>query len=407
MRVGIYTEIFIEWGGGIDFIRILLNGLQTIQQERRLELVVFIPEKKISKVDAFKIQLKQAINKFYGREKYSVKTPKPLDIKGSVQTFQQICEVEVVVFDYDKQALENVFKEHKIEVVLPCFFSMGKSFSIPWVGYLYDFQHAYYPSFFQEKEIRLRNHLFEEMVSDAKVILVNAASVKNDVNRFYPQAKAEVVQLPFCPLYAKNAIEKIDLSAIFPEVPEKFFLVSNQFWQHKNHKTAFVGLAKFYEQYGYHHVHLVCTGEMHDYRNPGYLQELKDVLKENNIQHQVHLLGYIGKKEQQNLMQQAIGLVQPTLFEGGPGGGSAYEAIAMGKNVLLSDIPVNKEIQKSNCLFFEALNPSSFAKGLHDLMFLPELDKSQLPSIELQEKLALGKAIGSAIDIALKGRNND
>ena len=30
MRIGIYGEMFVEWGGGIDFLRILLRGLNAL-----------------------------------------------------------------------------------------------------------------------------------------------------------------------------------------------------------------------------------------------------------------------------------------------------------------------------------------------------------------------------------------
>ncbi|MDZ4666606.1 MAG: glycosyltransferase [bacterium] len=400
MRVGLYTEKFIEWGGGIDFIRILLNGLKTIQEERKLEIVLFIPLQKTSKLDTFKLEIKRIINILYQREKFSLKVQKPLDIEESVKSFLTICELEVVIFNYDKSKLETIFKNKQIDVVLPCFYSPGKSFQIPWVGYIYDFQHTYYPEFFKLKEIKLRNKFFKEMSLDAKVILVNALEVKRDLMQFSPNSNAQIVSLPFCPLYS-NRVVQIDNINHFPNIPEKFFIISNQFWQHKNHKTAFLGLAKFYNKYANTDVHLLCTGEMYDYRNPKYLSELQKLLIDNNIQNRVHLLGYISKNEQQYLMAKAIGLVQPTLFEGGPGGGSAYEAIAMGKKVLLSDILVNKEINKSNCLFFEALNPDDFADKLFEMMNLPEVNLNELQEIEQREKRALGEAIGLAMDFAL------
>jgi hypothetical protein len=56
-------------------------------------------------------------------------------------------------------------------------------------------------------------------------------------------------------------------------------------------------------------------------------------------------------------MNHAIALVQPTLFEGGPGGGAVYNAIAMGTRCIISDIPVNKEIEDSTVTFFKAASP--------------------------------------------------
>ena len=47
-------------------------------------------------------------------------------------------------------------------------------------------------------------------------------------------------------------------------------------------------------------------------------------------------------------------------YEGGPGGFSAYEAIAYKKNLLLSDIIVNKEIKCKNVFFLKIIHPITF-----------------------------------------------
>jgi glycosyltransferase involved in cell wall biosynthesis len=56
------------------------------------------------------------------------------------------------------------------------------------------------------------------------------------------------------------------------------------------------------------------------------------------------LLGLLPKAEQLALLRGSLGLIQPTRFEGGPGGGSVREAMALGTRILISDIPVNREI---------------------------------------------------------------
>jgi glycosyltransferase involved in cell wall biosynthesis len=57
-----------------------------------------------------------------------------------------------------------------------------------------------------------------------------------------------------------------------------------------------------------------------------------------------------------------VALVQPTLFEGGPGGGSTYEAVALGQRVLLSDLPVNREIDDGDVRFFPPGDHVSLSK---------------------------------------------
>ena len=64
------------------------------------------------------------------------------------------------------------------------------------------------------------------------------------------------------------------------------------------------------------------------------------------------MLGFIPKPDQIRLMREAVAVVQPTLFEGGPGGGSIYNAIALGRPVIVSDLPVNREIESSGDSLF-------------------------------------------------------
>ena len=68
------------------------------------------------------------------------------------------------------------------------------------------------------------------------------------------------------------------------------------------------------------------------------------------------------------MLRNAKALIQPTLFEGGPGGGSANEAIALGVAVLASNIPINLEINTKNISFF---NPSN-TNDLIQLLFSAE-----------------------------------
>ena len=81
-----------------------------------------------------------------------------------------------------------------------------------------------------------------------------------------------------------------------------------------------------------------------------------------NCQQNIHFLGYIPKPDQIAIMRNAIGLIQPTLFEGGPGGGAVYNALCLGITCLISDIKVNREITGyDNVYFFDPNNSSELA----------------------------------------------
>ena len=94
---------------------------------------------------------------------------------------------------------------------------------------------------------------------------------------------------------------------------------------------------------------------MEDYRFPEHINNLQREIDELGIADQVHFLGHIPKADQIAIMKGSLAVLQPTLFEGGPGGGSVYDAVSLGVPALLSDIPVNREIEnEKNLLYFEA-----------------------------------------------------
>jgi glycosyltransferase involved in cell wall biosynthesis len=400
MKVGIPIAGFMDWGGGIDFLRIILKGLNAVQEKHNLQLVILAPEaKELSYLEKFKLQIKKTINYLSNSNRFTTSIPKH-DIQQIKITLSKEARFDFLLYSNSKKDLIQICKQENIEVLAPSYFNLGNSFPIPWVGYIPDFQHKYYPAFFSAKELRIREKIFVNYLSEAKTIVVNAKAVKNDITKFYGDVKAEVFSLPFCPLYKQDQERNlVDISKF--NLPENYFLISNQFWKHKDHATAFKALAEFIKQ-NKNEVHLVCTGSMSDYRFPDYINYLKQLIVDLGIEKNLHLLGYILKEEQQEIMLRSKALIQPTLFEGGPGGGSVYEALALGVPVLMSDIPVNKEIDNPLAHFFIAGNENSLAAKMLELLNVEHMDSNSFKENQLKETLALGEMILSAINHQMK-----
>ena len=45
LRIGILTDQFTSWGGGVDFIRLILNGLNSINEKGQKEGMFLLPFK--------------------------------------------------------------------------------------------------------------------------------------------------------------------------------------------------------------------------------------------------------------------------------------------------------------------------------------------------------------------------
>ncbi len=394
MRIGIYGEMFVEWGGGIDFLRILLRGLNAMPNAQSNKLYLIIPSKSISIDTYLKYGVKRILNLLPLKKKYVAALPKPLNLSQIQETLKKEANIEVLLIPQHPNQLAQNLATYQLDVILPCFHPLPADFPIPWIGYLYDFQHKYLPQFFTAEERAHRDLAFEQMIIQSKAIIVNARAVKSDAIKFLNAPEDKIFALPFCPLYGQESVEG---SIAHFQLPSKFFLVSNQFWKHKDHGTVFRALKAFYELKGNKEIHLVCTGQMMDYRFPGYTHELKQLIKELGIEKQVHLLGYISKQEQVLLMQQCVAVIQATLFEGGPGGGVVYEALARNKKVVLSDIPVNKEIEDSRCTFFKAGDPADLALKLVQTESQEEPKPINNQMLKDKQTLALANTINEAI----------
>jgi len=228
------------------------------------------------------------------------------------------------------------------------------------IGFRPDYQHRYLPHLFSAKRIIDRDALFGQLVHSSDAMVMNARAVADDMRRFTPEPLPALHVLPFCP--ALNADWQRDRRELLSSyaISDPYFIVCNQFWVHKDHITAFRALAEIAQRHP--NLSLVCTGDTTDPRDPTYFEKLEAEAAKLGLGSRLRLLGHIPKRDQIELLKHAVALVQPTLFEGGPGGGSTYEAVALGQRVLLSDLPVNREIDDGDVRFFPPGDHVSLSK---------------------------------------------
>jgi glycosyltransferase involved in cell wall biosynthesis len=95
------------------------------------------------------------------------------------------------------------------------------------------------------------------------------------------------------------------------------------------------------------------------------------LIEEKGLQGYIHILGLIPKRDQLEIMRESLAVVQATLFEGGPGGGSVYDAISLNVPVIASDIPVNREIDIGVVQFFKAGSTEDLAVKMIEVIRNP------------------------------------
>lgn len=351
MNVAVDLSGFDGWLGGIDFVKAYMNALSKIED---CNITVFVQKKSLVR------HLKNFIKLLLRR--YDTKMNKP--IKDYLIFSKNIIGADIVF--YNSNEFEQQLYKNSIDIVFPTLRNLGKDFSVPWLPYLFDFQHKYLPEFFSKQEIEYRDKTFEDLVTSAKSVIVEAKDVVNDVRKYIPNATANFFVMPYTAIPEKEWLELDGVDITEYNLPAKYFLISNQFWLHKNHGVAFEALAKVVKSNP--DIHIVCTGNTNDYRNPEYYPSLLKKIDGLGIKDNVHILGYITKLEQIKILVNSIAVIQPTLFEGNPGGGIAYNAVAMDVPIILSDIGVNKELEYEKAVFFEARNADDLAVKMNSIL---------------------------------------
>lgn len=355
MRVGLLGEGFVNWGGGIDFLRMVVSSLHCSGEP--VELHVLVPSK------GPKVTALRAVRYVYRGARaiagYSGANDRPdsrhlADLAGDAEQSVAVHEIDIGL-----AAIASTARKLSIDVLVPVIKPLPSDFQVPWVGYICDFQHRHFPHLFSSAERERRDRLFKTMLARARAVIVNARAVAHDISQFHPEAQARVFTLPFSAAPQASWLIPREFSASRYGIDRPYFIICNQFWKHKDHATAFSAFAQFAAANA--DVDLVCTGSTGDYRDPGHMLTLTSALARDGISDRVHILGMVPKDDQIALLKGAIALIQPTLFEGGPGGFAVYDAVSVGQRCLVSDIAVNRELEEKGIEFFPAGDASALA----------------------------------------------
>jgi glycosyltransferase involved in cell wall biosynthesis len=253
----------------------------------------------------------------------------------------------------------------------------------PWI---FDFQHKYMPHLFSDSEIKYRDNYFAQISELSPRVVLSSNSSEADFHKFYPDSKCATEVLHFRTslpdLWFK--LDPIEIQRKY-FLPDRFFLISNQFWQHKNHLIVFEALKILQASSIYPKV--VCTGHVYDNRQQNYSDKILATIHTYGLANQVYLLGLIPRCDQIQLMRRSLAVIQPSLFEGWST--VVEDARCLGKKMILSDFPVHLEQNPLGCKFFERDSAHNLAKIIAEwweqLPPEPDIDQENIAKIRNKE----------------------
>jgi glycosyltransferase involved in cell wall biosynthesis len=414
-RVGLLAEGFMQWAGGIDFLRMVADSLRMLENDN-LELILFVP--KVSR----RVALRQALRPWHRwvRRRYGGWTATGLhrariecrdehSFADQVDRLRDTLgrDIAVEIFRGDRALAARARTRH-VDCLIPSIRPLSNCVKVPWIGYIFDFQHRHLPDFFSMKERANRDHLFAKMARETDFVIVNSQDTREDCLRYVGDSRACFVALPFGASPRPEWLEDRGALRLKYDLPPRYFMVSNQFWVHKNHKIVFEALKSLLDSSDSRDLGVVCTGALFDSRAPSYYPSLLRYIEDNGLSKHVRILGLVPKRDQIEIMKSALGVVQPTLFEGGPGGGSVYDAISLGVPALVSDIPINRELEPESAplKFFNPhdVNALAACMGASATASPTRPDASELLALGQTRARRVGTVLRATIDSAITKR---
>jgi glycosyltransferase involved in cell wall biosynthesis len=355
------------WLGGSEYIKNLILALGSLPEEVRSTFEIHLISGEPLNPE-LQTQLADHVTSFYHDQQGLA--PKTFPNRSRWYLTRKLFKIADPRFD-------DFIKQQKFDFIYPLATKQSHHYrSAAWIP---DFQHKYLPQFFTAAEIQSRDQSFRAIAENAKTVVLSSKTAAEDFKKFFPEAAEKARVLSFktspSPSWYEGNPEQIQQKY---NLPDRFFLISNQFWQHKNHLLVFEAL-KILKNRGLEPT-VVCTGHIYDYRKPEYSDTLLSSIHCSGIAHQVRLLGLIPKLDQVHLMRRSLAVLQPSLFEGWST--LVEDARSLGKAMILSDLPVNLEQSPPHSVFFDR----TFADSLAQQMEIFWAERKPGPDIEAESQ---------------------
>lgn len=272
----------------------------------------------------------------------------------------------------------------KLDFVFPATQVSESPFLAPWGGWIPDWQCDHYPELFSSEERARRFLQYRTLAEGPAVCIFSSQQAIDDTRRILghePGAALRMFRFPAVidrEHYRRTPAQLAETRTKLG-IPERYLIVCNQFWKHKNHLVVAEALALAADL----DVHVVMTGALEDERWPDYGAKVKETLAQPAVASRVTLTGRIDRADQVDLMIGAAGIIQPSLFEGW----STFveESRALGLPSILSDIPVHREQSPPGCSFFDARDPAQLAARLREFASRPAAPRD-MAAIEMRHQ---------------------
>lgn len=340
IKVGVLLNFPVSYKGGINYLKNLFFAISEFYSDK-VTILLFVPEGLDKEyLDIFSPYCSIVETSILKRKSFSWLVSR---VGEKFLGFDILCYL--------------LLKKYKIDIVSHSnyVFPTKEIKSINWIP---DFQYLHYPHLWTSKQLKSEHKWHRYWIKKSDLIVLSSHDASKDFSSIYEAYQNKVRILHF--------VSQSDGIKMLGKLPDKYtsdpyFYLPNQFWEHKNHMTAFEAV-KLLKDKGIE-VKLLTSGLMEDYRNKnGFIDGLKNFVTTHSLQDNVIFLGLIPYNDVLTLIHNAKAIINPSFFEGWSS--TVEESKSLGKRVILSDISVHREQNPAKGYFF---NPSD-ARQLAEIM---------------------------------------
>lgn len=352
-QIAFYITYDPNWLGGFYYKKYLITAL--LDDNQRNKILIYTDEFSKSKItDEFKdlsVELRNieiSIPKGFGKIEILFRR----FFGFSLWTFLKLRIKNIIVFDYKPiGVLRNVKMSNRIY----------------WIP---DLQDRYLPQLFSKNELSKKNNRYKYLSKNANHIVFSSRDSCNSFLEFYPLANRKGLQLSilnFAVFHKSTTVS--NLSEVLKKYnieKDKYFIISNQFMAHKNHKIIFDAIRYILSTSEILKFKIILTGNKYDPRNINYFKSLIDECFDDLLNDYIIFTGEIDREEQLYLLDNAVAVIQPSKFEGW--NSTVEDVKCMNLNIICSGINVHFEqlADYPNVVFFDINSSVNLAKIMMD-----------------------------------------
>lgn len=250
------------------------------------------------------------------------------------------------------------------------------------VTYIHDMTFVRYPEFVRQSNLEYIERNIKTWLKRADKIAVVSRFSKDEIDYFFPESKDKtfvVYNGIDTSLFSPSDRVEDSLFRSLNVVPHKYLLFLSNLEPRKNITRLLEAFNLYKTKNNDKETKLLLVGGM-DWNNDSIVEKIKEINQEEiSI---IRPKRFIEDKEIPILINNSIGLVAPSLYEGF--GIAPLQALSCGKNVVVSDLGVFREVVGNFGIFVNPADVESIEKGIEKLINLK--DTKNIKGLEQSKK---------------------